>query len=209
MTTYPSDGDSGNTIRPSSMGSGEPINVYIPPAYIQPAPPPYEPLPISIYLSDEAAHQDVERAVGNLLEITGLQVIHADEPVIGSWFRRLWASSAVRSGALTGLHMADQRLVLAQDAAITSALMQGLPPLIAALDSTKDAVVRIGAVLIVKLDWQVFVFQLTAEQQVTLNHQPHLVRSPQEALQAMGNLPRVEPPPGPIGSGGDTASATS
>ncbi|MGW3668660.1 hypothetical protein [Streptomyces sp. NPDC005141] len=103
--------------------------------------------------------------------------------------------------------MADQRLVLAQDAALTSALMQHVPPLIAALDPTKDAVVRIGAVLIVKLDWQVFVLQLTAAQQATLDHQPQLVRSPQEALQALGQLTRVEPPPGPTGSDGDTASA--
>ncbi|MGW6927945.1 hypothetical protein ACWGA9_42915 [Streptomyces sp. NPDC054950] len=163
-------------------------------------------MPISIYLSDEAAHGDVEYAVVKLLRRTGLRVIEADDPVIGSWFRRLWASAMVRHGALTGVHMADQRLVLAQDAAITSALMQNLPPMIAALDSTKDAVIRIGAVLIVKLDWQVFIFQLTAAQQALLNHQPQLVRSPREALQALGQPTRVERPTGPSGSDGDTAS---
>src|SRR5689334_19730024 len=78
-------------------------------------------LPVTIYLSEEQAHDQVEAAVDDLLATAGLQVWHRGEPVIGSWFRRLRAgidsaarSSVVREGALVATHAADTRLVLAQ-----------------------------------------------------------------------------------------------
>jgi hypothetical protein len=48
--------------------------------------------------------------------------------------------------------------------------------------------VRIGALLIVKIDWTVQVIQLTAVQQATLDHRPQLSSSPQEIVPAL-NLP--------------------
>jgi hypothetical protein len=149
-------------------------------------------LPVTIYLADEQAHDQVEAAVEDLLASVGLQVEERDDPVIGSWFRRMRAalkdavrSPAAREGALVAAHAADTRLVLAHDAAITNSLSQGVAPVITSLQPTKDAVVRVGAMLIVKVEWKVHVFQLTAAQQARLDHRPQLASEPQEIIAAL------------------------
>jgi predicted regulator of Ras-like GTPase activity (Roadblock/LC7/MglB family) len=159
------------------------------------------PLPITIYLSDEAPHSAVEAAVEQMLAEAGLAVLDREDPVMGSWFRRMRAtlghalrSQAVRDGVLTAAHVADTRLVLAQDAAVTATMLQNVGPVITALQPTKDAVVRIGAVLIVKVDWEVRVLQLTAPQQAILDHQPQLVTSPRDVIGAVGLLTTADGP---------------
>jgi hypothetical protein len=149
-------------------------------------------LPITIYLSDEAIHEQVEAAVEDLLATAGLRVERRDDPVHGSWFRRMWATVIAvmrtpvgREAAMVAAHAADTRLVLAQDAAVTATLLQNVGPVIASLQPTKDAVVRAGALLIVKVDWVVTVPQLTAAQQLLLDHHPELARSPHEIIAAL------------------------
>jgi transcriptional regulator with XRE-family HTH domain len=144
---------------------------------------------VTIYLSDEAAHQRVEAAVEDFLASAGAVVDHRDEPILGSWFRRLRArlartarSPLAREALITAAHLADARLVLAQDAAVTADLLSHLGPVIAALESTKEAVIRTGALLIVKIDDKVAVHQLTASQQLQLDHQPALATSAREIL---------------------------
>jgi hypothetical protein len=149
-------------------------------------------LPISIYLSDECIHEDVEAAVDEWLAYADVAVVERDEPVIGSWFRRMRAgarqaihSPAAAEAALTAIHAADSRLILAQDAMTTATLLQNLGPVIASLQPTKEAVLRVGALLIVKVDWVVQVCQLTAAQQAVLDHQPQLASSPREIIAAL------------------------
>lgn len=144
-------------------------------------------LPITIYLSDEGAHEQVQAAVEDLLGVVGLDITGRDEPILGSWFRRMWAgvtravrSPAAREAGLVATHVVDTRLHLAQDAAISAALMQNLGPVIASLESTPEAVIRLGSVVIVKVDGVVMVDQLTAAQQAVLDHRPKLVMSPHE-----------------------------
>jgi Effector Associated Constant Component 1 len=156
-------------------------------------------VPVTIYLSDERVHGQVEAAVDDLLDTAGLRIEDRDDPVIGSWFRRMRAtlkdvmrSPAVREGTLVAAHAVDTRLVLAQDAAVTATMMQNLGPVITSLQPTKDAVVRVGALLIVKVDWAVKVFQLTAAQQAVLDHRPQLDRSPHDIVAAL-NLEASNP----------------
>jgi hypothetical protein len=165
-------------------------------------------MPVTIYVSDERIHQQVEEAIEVLLATAGLWISHRDEPLAGSWFRRMTA--AVKAGMnsplghealIAAAHAADTRLTLAQDAAVTATLLQNLPPLLGALHPTKDAVIRAGALLIVKVDWTVNVIQLTAEQQLQLDHHPQLARSPQEIVTALNLTPddaqagELRPPP--------------
>ncbi|MEU2624610.1 hypothetical protein ABZ642_41975 [Streptomyces sp. NPDC007157] len=170
--------------------------------------PEASPLPVTIYLSDEAPHREVQAAVEELLATAGLTVLDREDPVIGSWFRRMRAtlsralwSQAVREGVLTAAHIADARLTQEKDAAITATMMQNVGPLLASLQPTKDAVVRIGAVLIVKVDWEVRVLQLTAPQQAILDHQPQLATTPRDVIGALGLLAasdgRTAPEPAP------------
>ena len=149
-------------------------------------------LPISIYLSDERIHEEVEAAVDDWIAGASLVIEERDEPIIGSWFRRVRAgvkqavhTPAAQDALLTAAHAVDTRMVLAQDAAVTATLLHGVAPVIASLQPTKDAVVRAGAVLIVKIDWVVQVHQLTAAQQVVLNHQPQLLSSPTAIIAAL------------------------
>jgi hypothetical protein len=156
-------------------------------------------LPVTIYLSQEAIHDRVEAAVDDLLATAGLRIVARDKPVIGSWSRSMRArpGRAARSpaaGEMTNvmLHAADTRLVLAQDAVTTANLMQQLGPVLTALHPTKDAVLRVGALLIVKVDWIVTVHQLTAAQQLKLDHRPQLATSPHEIIAALGPITSSE-----------------
>lgn len=146
-------------------------------------------VPISIYLTNETVHQQVEEAVGKFLTLSGIQVETRDDPISGSWFRRMRGKVAdgarsplARELATTAAHAADLRLSLAQDAQVTSTMMQHLAPVLASLHPTKDAVIRVGSLLIVKVDWIVGVHQLTAAQQLRLDHEPNLVSAPKQIL---------------------------
>lgn len=162
-------------------------------------------LPVAIYVSDEAVHEEVETALDGVLAAAGLTVVERDEPVLGSWYRRMRAavsravrSPAARETANAVLHSADVRLLQRPDAEVTALFMQNLGPLIGSLQPTKDAVVRIGAVLVVKVEWTVVVHQLTPGQQLLLDHNPHLETTPHNILAALGATPGNDssaPPP--------------
>lgn len=81
---------------------------------------------------------------------------------------------AAREALLTAAHVADSHLIQAQDAHVTATLLQNTGPVLQALQPTRDAIIRAGALLIIKADWAVYVYQLTAAQQAILDHQPHL-----------------------------------
>lgn len=145
-------------------------------------------IPVTVFLSDKDFHQQVEDAVEALLSEAGLNIESRDDPIERSWFRRMKAvfiAPAAREGALGALHIADTKLTLGPDAIITATLMGGISPVLTALQPTKDAVVRLGAVLIVKIDWIVSVNQLTAAQQAILDHRPELASAPREIIQAL------------------------
>ena len=149
-------------------------------------------VPISIYLADDVDHEQVEAAVDDLAAAADLHIETRDDPVIGSWFRRMRATfketvqtPAGREAVLTATHAADSRLILAQDAQVTAMMLQNLGPVLASLQPTRDAVLRIGALLIVKVDWVVQVIQLTAAQQAVLDHRPELATKPHEIVAAL------------------------
>jgi hypothetical protein len=151
-----------------------------------------ETLPITIYLSDEAAHEQVEAAVEDLIVAAGGRIEHRDDPVLGSWFRRMRAKvgrllSSPLGHEITNLaaHAAEAHLVHAQDATVTATMLQNLGPVLLALQPTKEAVIRAGALLIVKMDSTLVVHQLTATQQLQLDHQPQLAQSPHDILSAL------------------------
>jgi RNA polymerase sigma-70 factor (sigma-E family) len=149
-------------------------------------------LPVTVYLADEGIHTQVEAAVEKWLATAGISIVEREKPVIGSWFRRMRAvartamnSETAQDMAMTAVHAADARLILAQDANNTAILLSNLGSVLAALQPTKDAALRVGALLIVKIDWAVQVIQLTAAQQAILDHQPQLASSPQGIIAAL------------------------
>ncbi len=156
-------------------------------------------VPVAIYLSDRAVHDAVERAVTDLAESADLVIAGREPPVTGSWFRRMRAVLRTPAGEevlATALHVADARLARRPDAEVTAMLLQNLSPVITALQPTKDAIVRVGAVLIVKTDWMLVVHQLTARQQLVLDHLPSLETAPHLILHELGLPQAGEVPPG-------------
>jgi len=148
--------------------------------------------PITIYLSEGSIHGRVEAAVEDLIASIGGQIDERGDPVIGSWFRRMRAmlrevarSPLGREAVTMAAHAVESRVVLAQDANVTATMLQNLGPVVTALQPTKDAVIRVGALLIVKVDWVVAIHQLTAAQQLALDHQPQLATEPREILTAL------------------------
>jgi hypothetical protein len=139
-------------------------------------------IPVTIYVTDEHVHEQVEDALEAVLATAGLQILARGDPVIGSWFRQMSASPG------------------GEDPGVTARLLQSLPPLLSALQPTRDAVIRTGAVLVVKLDWTVSVFELTPAQQAHLDQSPHLARSPDEIIAALSlaaeDQPGQQPDPG-------------
>lgn len=110
---------------------------------------------------------------------------------MGSWLRRFEAgvkkavsTPAGQEAARTLQHAAESYAWQAQDAYVTNTLLQSVGPVLVALQPTKDAVVRGGALLILKIDWVIQIHQLTAAQQALLDHQPYL-SSPQEIVTAL------------------------
>jgi hypothetical protein len=147
-------------------------------------------LPVSIFLADAEIHYPVQAAATRVLAAAGLRIHSADDPVLGSWFRNLRAAvdstpyaPAVREGTPTPVRTHP---VLAQDAAITSTLLRNADAVITALQPTPDAIVRLGAVLIIKANGTPMVVQLTADRQATLDRDPSLASSPRAIASALG-----------------------
>jgi hypothetical protein len=115
-----------------------------------------------------------------------------------------WQAS---ESALMAARILDTRLVQAQDAAVTATLLQNVGPVLQALQPTKDAVIRAGALLIVKVDWVVTVHQLTPRQQLILDHSPNLQANPRQILEILApGTPEIGPASPPEGS--DTGSSS-
>ena len=157
-------------------------------------------VPVTIYLTDEHYHAQVESAVETLLATAGLRIADRDNPVLGSWFRRMTArardgmrSQASQDAALTAAHAIDARLVLGQDAEVTAKLLENLGPVISALQPVKGAIIRTGALLVVKQEDDISVLQLTAAQQARLDHHPRLAWSPHEIVAALSLVPGQQP----------------
>jgi hypothetical protein len=157
-------------------------------------------LPITIYLADGQTHEQVEAAVEETLTEVGLQVTERQDSITGSWLRHLRArlrnvadTPAGREAMALGLHALEQRLALEKDAEITEKLMANLGSVITSLQPERDAVVRMGAVLVVKADGVVTALQLTVAQQLILNHRPQLFQSPRDLLAKL----EAGPEPGP------------
>lgn len=139
------------------------------------------------------------------MELAGAPIVERDDPVLGSWLRRMRANPTARQLAVTAAHVADTRLVHGPDAQVTATLLQHIGPVITALQQEKEAVVRLGAVLIVKVDQQLMVHQLTAAQQFHLDHQPHMV-APRDILAALGLPPATNGHHRPSSSAGVEAT---
>lgn len=142
-------------------------------------------VPVQIYVDETAAGPVVERGLRDLLSEIGIVALTGPEPVIGSWYRKLFGTIKDASGTHTGQELrraAEIQLIDRYQAGIDGTTAGAVSTMIAALANTRGAVIQAGSVLLVKVDDKIVVRQLTPEQLVHWNENPSLFTDPAAAL---------------------------
>ncbi|WP_205315800.1 hypothetical protein, partial [Nonomuraea lactucae] len=157
--------------------------------------------PMTVYLTDESRHEEVERAIAAFIEAFDLEETIAIPPALGSWLKRLLLRSrnvatsdaakdireeVRRAVELHGIHKI-QAEVDERKAAAASTLIQ-------ALDSQQRAAVLLGSMIILKSGNSLVVRELTQRELIHLERNPKLLQNPAELLEALQCLPWEEPP---------------
>lgn len=149
-------------------------------------------LPARIYLSQERDHQAVEDALVRVVEAFGLEVVDAEEPEAGSWFRR-FLIRLKNSGQLPTAEEQFVKLGRALDlqimhrpqAEIDASQGATVAKLITSLSGTPHAVVQAGSVLLVKDGDTLLVRNLTQLELAHWERNPALFRDPAAAVREL------------------------
>lgn len=149
-------------------------------------------IPVTIYLSDRAPHNEVQQAVTKLLSAFEFEVVDVLEPIEGSWYQALVAR--LRQ-ALTSDELADRlqkvergvelHLLHKKQAEIDSLQAEAVARLLTALEGTPSALIQIGSVLLVKVEGVPAVRNLTQQELRYLERNPSLLRNPAEVFDAL------------------------
>ena len=151
-------------------------------------------IPVQTYVDETAAGPGVERALQALLSEVGIMAPNGTDPIIGSWYRRLFGTVKDASQTRTAHELqraAEIQLIDRYQAGIDGATAGAVSSLIAALSNTRGAVIQSGSVLLVKVDDKIIVRQLTPGQLLHWNENPGLFRDPGAALAEL--QPAIEP----------------
>jgi hypothetical protein len=151
--------------------------------------------PVSIWLGDGAAHEAVELALSQLLDEMGLEIADPEPPQSGSWYRR--SSARVRDATrhLTPEQIAAEierklriELFDKAQAMIDNQEASGAAALITSLASEEKACIRVGSILLIKVDGQLTVTNLTQYQLAWLERNQTLLLDPVTLLQELAKL---------------------
>jgi hypothetical protein len=164
-------------------------------------------LEVSVYLGDGQDARSVEDALIGLLDEVGFNALAFEPPVIGSWFRKFTARAGRYTDHLS-VHQAaaelERKLRIEvfdkQQAAIDNQQATGAAALIAALQGEDRACIRVGSLLVIKVDGLVMVDNLTQYQLAWLERNLTLLRDPEGLLKGLESLPSREAAPGVQGS---------
>jgi anti-anti-sigma factor len=158
-----------------------------------------------IYLASDDNHEAAEAALADVIKAFGLQVNMAFRPVRASWFREFILKA--RKHGKTAPPVEDQLAKLVRtiemqalhrpQAEIDAAQGDAVAKLIIALDQTPRAVVQVGSVLLVKVDCNVVVRNLTQLELAHWERNPALFRNPEAALNELQRAATQSEHPGP------------
>jgi hypothetical protein len=122
-------------------------------------------IPVTIYLPDTADHAEVEAAVEALLATADAEI--TDRDTLAGNLHTLRARPAT------------------DEATMTATCLRNLGPVLAALHAHAEAILRAGALLMVKQGPRLTVQELTTAQQFRLDHEPELAAAPHHILAAL------------------------
>lgn len=152
-------------------------------------------MPVSIYLGEGDDHVAVEAALGLLLAEVEVEMYNLEPPVEGSWFRRSLARVKSETSHLSAEKIAAEverkirmEVFDRQQASIDNQQATGAAALIAALQGEERACIRVGSLLVLKLNGQVLVNNLTQYQLAWLERNQVLLRDPEGLLKALDAL---------------------
>lgn len=152
-------------------------------------------IPVRIYVEDTSVGPIVEAALRELLAEVGIGDVEGPTALLGSWYRRMFATIKVAGKTHTGEELrraAEIQLIDRFQAGIDEATAGAVANLIAALGDTKGAVIQTGSVLLVKVDDNIIVRQLTPEQLLHWHMNPGIFQDPVAALAELQRPVRTE-----------------
>ena len=152
-------------------------------------------LPVSLYLENAEDKLEVQGALMKVLEAFDLEVRDLWPEIRGSSFRSFLARTrtSMRSPEFRTRLAKIERAVELQalhkvQAEVDAAQGDAVAKLITALGSTPTAMIQIGSVLLMKIDGEVTVRNLTQLELLHLERNPALLRAPAEALHELQRL---------------------
>ncbi|WP_143267826.1 hypothetical protein [Amycolatopsis alba] len=152
------------------------------------------PIPVRIWIEDEADSETVQEAVRELLEESGFAVSRAYPPQVGSWrrsfvyrLRRVGTSKELRRRLDKVERGIELQLLIKNQAEVDQAQGDAVAKLLASLQNTPTALIQIGSILLVKVDGVPHVRNLTQDEIALLDSNPSLLDNPEVALSALND----------------------
>ena len=152
-------------------------------------------LPVSIYLESDEKKVATRDALLEVLEVFGIEVRHGWPEIRGSSFRSFLArtrtsmkSPEVRTRLAKIERAVELQALHKVQAEVDAAQSDAVAKLITALGSTPTAMIQIGSVLLMKIDGEIIVRNLTQLELLHLERNPALLRSPAAALHELQQL---------------------
>jgi hypothetical protein len=152
-------------------------------------------VPMSVYTSTDEPPEKLLRALGHLVRVCGLTVVHESDVERGSWFRS-WRMRESRAGALRRL----SRLAAKVERAGELRYIQGarsesdeheanaVATVIKALSETDAAAIQLSSMVVVKADNRIICRVLSEPELRILNDHPELLRSPGDLLTLLSSM---------------------
>ncbi|GHF95898.1 hypothetical protein GCM10017567_08060 [Amycolatopsis bullii] len=167
---------------------------------------------VQIYLESADGAAEVDESVLGILRELGAEIGYRPPPVLGSWFRRFRVKieTAVTSDQFADLARRVERslelkAIDAPQAAVDSAQAGAAADLIRSLESQRNALVQIGSLLLVKIDGDLIVRNLTQHELAFIQKNPSSAANAKEILDRLQGLSAEEVrtaaldrPPGPV-----------
>jgi hypothetical protein len=152
-------------------------------------------LPVTIYLENDKDRQATRKALRRLLEAFDIEMAEAWPEIRGSSFRSFLARTRRRMTSpefrahLAKLERAlELQVVHKAQAEVDAAQGRAVAELITSLTSTPNAMIQAGSLLVIKIDGEIIVRNLTQAELLHLERNPALLRAPTAALHELQSL---------------------
>ena len=141
-------------------------------------------IPIRLYMSDSQDHERVEAALRDLIDEFGFKIDRESPPSFGSYWRELRARPRRSGTDPSTVHqtMAElDRMIrwhIDHDRQLTGfeTEAKAIAELVSSLEATREAVIQVGSVLLIKADNIIIVRHLSPEQIASYEDNPHCFR---------------------------------